>query len=144
MADNQIRFGQDLEIRVIVHENVSKGIILEFEFHGIHDHMWPHGKEIYSYLEKETDKHKPDAVLLNYLQYQYTFGNELGGTIMIPILNMKEKRIRPCAIVADGPTAKSLQSLMVASDIRRTINIEMFGKKEFALEYLERLLSQSP
>ena len=86
-----MKFGQELEIKVTLHEEVSKGVILEFEFHGIHDHMWPHGKEICSYLENEVNKHKPDAIILNYSQYQYTFGNELGGTIMIPSLTQKKK-----------------------------------------------------
>lgn len=136
-----MKFGRDIAIDFNILSKSPQGVILEIEFRGIHNHSWPHGKEIYDYLEEVVDKHKPDAILFNFLQYQYTFGNELMGTILIPICNFKQKSIRPGVIVADGPTKNSIQSLIDESMIQKVFNIVVLSNKVEALEHVKRLFS---
>jgi hypothetical protein len=136
-----MKLGQNLELKATLLKDVSHGVILEFEFRGIHDHMWPHGKEILEYLKKETDKHKPDAILLDFSQYQYTFGNELMGVIFTPAFNSGKKSIRPCAIIAEGPTKNSIESLIDESMMQKVLNISIFTNNEEALEHINKELS---
>ena len=136
-----MKFGKDLELKVTPHKEVSQGVILEFAFHGIHDHMWPHGKEIAAYLKKEVNKHKPDAILLDFSHYQYTFGNELMGAILTPAINSEEESIRPCAVIAEGLTKNSIQSLIDESMIQKIFHIAIHINKEEALEQIKKELS---
>lgn len=136
-----MKLGQHLELKATLLDEDSHGVILEFEFRGIHDHMWPHGKEIVEFLKKEMDKYKPDAILLDFSQYQYTFGNELMSVILTPAINSGKKSIRPCAIIAEGPTKNSIESLIDESMIQRVFNIVIFKSKEKALEHIKKELS---
>jgi hypothetical protein len=138
-----MKFGKDLEINAKLLEEVSQGVILEFEFRGIHDHMWPHGKEIVAYLKNEVNKHKPYAILLDFSKYQYTFGNELMDVILTPAINSEEESTRPCAVIAEGLTKNSIQSLIDESMIQKVFNIVIFTNNEEALEHIKKELSTS-
>jgi len=132
-----MKFERDITIDVNVLEQDPRGTILEIKFIGIHDHSWPHGKEIYDFLETVVDKYKPDAVLFDYLQYQYSYGNELGATILIPIMDFKQKSLRPCAIIAEGPTKNSIQSLIDEGITQKVFNLVVLTDKAEALEHLK-------
>ena len=136
-----MKFERDITIEANLLDRSTKGIILEIQFIGIHNHLWPHGKDIYDYLEAVVEKHEHDAILFNYLQYRYTFGNELISTIIIPVFNFKQKSIHPCAIIADGSTKTSIQSLMDESMIQKLCNIAVFTDKMKALEHIKKELS---
>jgi hypothetical protein len=136
-----MKFERDISIEANLLDWNSGGIILEITFIGIHSHFRPHGKKIYDFLEAVVNKHRHDALLLDYLKYRYTFGNELLSTIIIPIFNFKQKSIHPCAIIADGATKNSIQSLLNESMIQKVCNIVVFSDKVRALEHIKRELS---
>jgi hypothetical protein len=136
-----MKFETDIIIDTNLLDKGSQGIILEFKFSGVHDHSaWP-SWEIHAYLEKEVEKHKPDAVLVNFLHYQYGFGNELGNAIFPCDINSKEKSFRPCAIIAKGSTKKSIQSLLTNGMIQKIFNIVVLEDKADALEHVKKELS---
>lgn len=137
-----MKFEKDITIDVNVLKQDQHGIILEVKFSGIHDHSWPNGKEIYAFLEAAVEKYKPDAVLLDYSKYKYSFGNELGATILIPIMDFKQNRLRPCAIIAEGSTKNSIQSLIYAGGMtQKEFNLAVLTDKAEALEQLKNELS---
>jgi hypothetical protein len=136
-----MKLGQNLELKATLLDDVSQGVILKFEFRGIHDHVCPHNKEMVEYLKKEVDKYKPDAILLDFLQYQYKFGNELINVILTPAINSEQESIRLCAIIAKGITKDSIQSLIDESMMQKVLNISMFKNKEKALEHIKKELS---
>jgi hypothetical protein len=135
-----MKLGQHSELKAKLLDEVSQGVILEFEFHGIHDHMWPYGKEVVEYLKKEVDKYKPDAILLDFSQYQYTFGNELMNVILTPAINSEKESIRPGAIIAKGKTKDSIQSLIDESMMRKVLNITILSNTVEALEHIKKEL----
>ena len=136
-----MKFEKEISIEANLLDRYPQGIILEIKFSGIHNHAWHYGKNIYDYLEAVVDKHKHDALLLNYLKYRYTSGNELLGTIIIPIFNFKQKSIHPCAIIADGTTKSSIQSLLDECMIQKMCNIVVFTNKIKALNHIKKKLS---
>lgn len=136
-----MKLGQHLELKATLLDDVSQGVILKFEFLGIHDHMWPYGKEVVEYLKKEVDKHKPDAILLDFSQYQYKFGNELMDVILTPAINSEKENIRPGAIIAQGKTKDSIQSLIYESMMHKVLNIAILENNEEALEHIKKELS---
>jgi hypothetical protein len=131
-------FGKDLTIDVVALDEGHGKIIIEISFQGVHDHMWPYRDKIQDYLQEEIAKHEPDAIILDFLNYQYDFGNELFAPIFTVSWDSKNNKIRPCSIIAAGQTAKSLKSLLVESMIYKVLNIELFCEKEKALEYVKR------
>jgi len=136
-----MKLGQNLEFKAILLDDVSQGVILKFEFRGIHDHGCPHNKEIVEYLEKEVEKYKPDAILLDFLQYQYKFGNELMNVILTPVFNPEKESIRPGAIIAKEKTKDSIQSLIYESMMHKVLNIAILENNEEALEHIKKELS---
>ena len=136
-----MKFGRDMVIDTNLLDKSPQGIILEIKFRGVHDHTWPHHLEIYSYLKKEVDKHKPDAVLVNFLHYQYAFGNELVNAIFPCAINSKEGSFRPCAVIAKGSTKKSIQSLLNEGMLQKVFNIVVLEDKMDALEHVKKELS---
>ena len=136
-----MKFETDIIIDTNLLDKSPQGIILEFKFSGVHDHRaWP-SWEIKAYLEEEVDNHKPDAVLVNFLHYQYEAGNELVSAIFPCAFNLKEKSFRPCAIIAKGFTKKSVQSLLNVGMIQKVFNIVVLEDKVGALEHLKKELS---
>ena len=136
-----MKFKTDIIIDTNLLDKNPQGMILEFKISGIHDHRaWP-SWEIKAYLEEEVDKHKPDAVLVNFLHYQYVAGNELVNTILPCAIDLKEKSFRPCAIIAKGFTKKSIQSLLNAGMIQDVFNIVVLEDKVDALKHLKKELS---
>jgi hypothetical protein len=138
MINESMKFGTDIAIDVKLLKRGPPKTILEIKFIGIHNHSWPHGKDIHNYLKTIVEKHEPDAIILDYLQYQYSFGNELGDTILTPIIDFKKKSFRPCAIIAEEPTMKSIHSLIVYGDIEKVCDIVLLSDKAEALEYLKK------
>lgn len=141
MIEKPIKFEKEISIEANLLDRYPEGIILEIKFIGIHEHFRYHGKNIYDYLEAIACKYRHDALLLNYLKYRYTFGNELLSTIIIPLFNFKQKSIHPCAIIADGITRDSIQSLLDESMIQKVCNIVVLTDKMKALEHIKRELS---
>ena len=135
-----MKFGKDITINVNLLEQGLTKKILEIKFIGIHDHSWYHGKDIREYIKTAVEKHEPNAIILNYLKYQYSFGNELWDTIITPIMNLKKNKMRLGAIIADGSTMKSIYSLLLGTNIEKVCDIVLLTDKAEALEHLRSIL----
>ena len=134
-------FGSHLIIDVVTLATECRWAIIEIVFSGVHDHRWPYGDKIQDYILEEIARHKPAGIVFNFLDYKYTWGNELWGPIFIACTDLKKKTIRPCSILAMGQTAESIKSLLVEANAREILNIEIFYEKAKALEYLAKRLN---
>lgn len=136
-------FGSNLIIDVVTLAEESRWIIIEILFNGVHDHRWPYGDKIQDYLQEEITKHKPAAILMNFLNYRYDWGNELWGPIFVASVDLKNSKIRPCSIVAVGQTGESIKSLLVAGNAQNTLDIELFNENTRALEHVRGRLDDA-
>jgi len=91
---------------------------------------------------------KPAAVLFDLRRLQYTWGDAIGGLAHVLVqdgaarLQEGTPRFLPSAIVADGPTARSLQSLISPQTVFGVVGTKMFGTIPEALNHLKRVLEQ--
>src|SRR5512137_2447690 len=107
---------KDLVIRTDAVDDAKRGIRIEISFSGIHEHHWPAGAgtKIQEFVEGEIRRVRPAACLYDFLGYDYSWGNEIGGPIMAALLYGGAPP-PPIAIVAQGRTARSLKSLFAVS-----------------------------
>jgi hypothetical protein len=56
------------------------------------------------------------------------------------LLKSEKESIRPCAIIAEGPTKNSIESLIDESMIQKVFNIAIFTNNEEALEHIKKEL----
>jgi len=133
----------NLSCETTVLEKRTEGIILEIRFNGVHH--WKHGNEMLDYIQEAIETHNPAAIVINLLEYEYIFGNDIFAPIFFALHDQKQGSIRPCSVVAVGHTAKSLESLIDASNIRTLgkINIKILKNIEAAQEEIRRHLSIS-
>jgi hypothetical protein len=106
---------KDLVIRTSTLDDEDRGTIQVISFTGTHTHHWPPGASVQDFIDTEIRKAKPAACLFDFLGYDYTFGNEIGGPIMAAFVHGGAPP-SPVAIVAQGRTARSLKSLMGGFD----------------------------
>jgi len=104
--------------------------------------MWPRGEKIREYLQEKIRELKPEAILLDFLNYKYDWGNEIMGPILLASLDPNSTRIRPCSVLAMGRTAKALKSLLVEGNVDKILNIKLFSEKKEALEHLKKGLAR--
>lgn len=90
----------------------SQGSILRVRFSGIHKDGVGHA--VGDYLLQVLRQHEPAAVVLDFLQFEYRFGNDIGGISQAFFRKGPDGKAvtRPCAIVATGCAAEALVSLL--------------------------------
>jgi hypothetical protein len=93
---NQIRCGHSIL------EATPQGTILEVAFSGVHEHGV--GLQVGKYVEETVHQINPAAVVLNFLEFEYAFGDDIAGIQWAFFIRSADERItiRPCAIVAKG------------------------------------------
>jgi hypothetical protein len=124
-------------------EATPQGTILEVAFSGVHEHGV--GLQVGKYVEETVHQTNPAAVVLNFLEFEYVFGNDIAGIQWAFFNRSADKRItiRPCAIVAKGQTAKSLLSLIQSGNLLRMFDIQFAESIEAAVEQLRSRLAAS-
>lgn len=133
---------KELTIRVQILEETEKGAILEIAFKGIHDHNWPHGRRINSFVKEEVRKINPAAIVFNFVEYRYDFGNEIADPILVAPLACEHPAALPFAIVAEGITSRSLKSLFAPSKLETVFKYEFFEAVGAGCAFLQRVLSR--
>ncbi len=121
-------------------EATPQGTILEVAFRGVHEHGV--GLQVSKYVEETVHQTNPAAVVLNFLEFDYVFGNDIAG-IQCAFFNRstdKKITIRPCAIVANGQTAKSLLSLIQSGNLLQVFDIQFAESIDAAVEQLRSRL----
>ena len=120
-----------LESRVRVLETTVQGPILEIAFVG--RHVDGVGHEVTMRAQEALASRTPVAVVFNFLEFSYRFGNDIGGVLGSMVQ-------QPSCLVADGATERSLRSLFNLSKLR----YECFHTVDEALGYLRRRLDGAP
>jgi hypothetical protein len=133
----------ELTIRTRILEEKGKGAILEIAFKGLHDHTWPHGKRMNRFVAEEVRKRKPAALMFNFVEYRYDFGNEIADPILAALRVRKRPAILPFAIIATGATSRSLKNLLGLSNWNIVFEYEFFEAVEAGFAFLRRALSQA-
>jgi hypothetical protein len=131
-----------ITIRTEILEETERGAILEIAFKGIHDHNWPHGRKIISFVTEEILRIKPSAVLFNFLEYRYDFGNEIADPIMAACFGREHHAPLPFAIVAQGITSRSLKSLFRFSKLETVFKYGFFEAVVDGWAFLRNVLDQ--
>ena len=119
----------------------GRGTFLKIVFEGIHTHHWPPGARVQEFVETEIRKVRPSACLFDFLGYEYTFGNEIGGPIMAAIVYGGAPPT-PVAIVAQGLTARSLKSLFAFGNLDKITGFGFFEDIPKARAFLEQELER--
>ena len=132
---------KDLVIRTSTLDDEDRGTIQVISFTGTHTHHWPPGASVQDFIETEIRKARPAACLFDFLGYEYTFGNEIGGPIMAPLL-YGGPPCPPIAIVAQGLTARSLKSLFRAGNLDKIAGFGFFEDAESGLGFLRGALDK--
>jgi hypothetical protein len=96
--------------------------------------------EMVSYLRSILVTTNAAAVILDLRRLQYIWGDAIGGLALA--LGVDAPRFRPSAIVASGPTARSLEPLLGAQFIFGVVGTRMFSTIPEALNHLEQVLGQ--
>lgn len=135
---------EDLVIQTRILEETDHGAIQEISFVGIHHHHWPDhatGRRVQAFMESEIREARPAACLFDFLGYDYTFGNEIGGPIGAALL-YGGPPCPPIAIVAAGRTGRSLRSLFVDSNLDKITDIGFFEDAENGRAFLRQALEK--
>jgi hypothetical protein len=122
----------------------AQGPILRVAFSGVHrDGV---GQLVGDYVAEALERHQPAAVVLDFLNFKYRFGNDIGGIAMAFVRRDSDGKagIRPTAIVATGRTAKSLMSLLQPTRLLDDFAVRFFLDVSSAVEHLRvRLESET-
>jgi hypothetical protein len=116
---------------------------LEVAFRGVHEHGV--GLQVGKYVEETVHQNNPAAVVLNFLKFDYVFGNDIAGILCAFFKRSADKKItiRPCVIVATGQTAKSLLSLIQSGNLLKVFDIQFAESIDAALEQLRSRLARA-
>jgi hypothetical protein len=101
-----------LECSSAIREMTGSRALLEIVCRGVHE--WEHGNQIADYIRERIDAERPVAIVLNLLEYDYEFGNDMVGLFFAWVHGAGEQ-IRPVCIAAQGRTRESLEALFRAS-----------------------------
>ena len=129
---------QKLECRNDVLEVTPNGAILEIAFSGVHGSGV--GEEVGDYVIKTVEDLRPEAVVLNFLSFKYVGWNDIGGIIRAFFRKGEPPKVRPCCIVAEGKTARSLRSLLEMAQLTRAFDITFFEEVPEAVDHLRSRL----
>lgn len=127
------------ECRNGVLEITPSGAILEIAFAGVHE--GDAGQQIGNYVTGIVEDLEPAAVILNFIKFKYTFGNDIAG-ICSAFVRKNPPSARPCCIVAKGKTAKSLWSLLDSAQLTTTFDITFYENVAEAVYHLRSRLEQ--
>jgi hypothetical protein len=123
-------------------EETDNGSTLKIVFTGDH-----HGSNdtLYGPVKEAIQKTNPVAVILNFLEYRYGAGNEMGGVFIFSHSHASEPgKGRPIAVITKGATARNLQSLFDVFMLRDTgLDCEFFESVEAGSDWLRKVLSET-
>jgi hypothetical protein len=102
-----------LECSSSILETNAAGPVLEVAFRGLHD--WEHGRTMDAYIRERVDAELPAAIVINLLEYDYEFGNDLAGLFAAWL--HPSGRVRPVCIAAHGRTLRCLKSLFQGAGV---------------------------
>ena len=89
--------------------------ILHVAFSG--KHHYSHGTQMVTQLEEAVASERPNGVLVDLLQYDYEFGNDVCG-LFFAGRRKESPTIVPTCIVAVGKTRAGIESLYVAGNFK--------------------------
>lgn len=126
--------------RIAQHQN---GPILAVAFAG----EYPAGSEgnecageMVTYLRSVLSATDAAAVLFDFRDLDYTWGDAIGGLAWA--LRESATRFRPSAIVATGGTARALEPLLGDHFVFGVVGTKMFASMPEAIAHLESILGQ--
>ena len=97
--------------------------------------------EMVSYLRSVLAATNAAAVLFDFRDLQYTWGDAIGGLAWV-LLRERPEHVRPSAIVAHGRTARALAPLLGPQFSFGVVGTRMFDSTPEALDYLRQALAQ--
>jgi len=97
-------------------------------------------RDMVSYLESTLGATNAAAVLFDFRNLDYTFGDAICA--LARPLRLATSRLRPSAIVASGPTAHALEPLLGPNWLFGIVGTKMFSAMPEAIAYLEEMLAR--
>ena len=86
------------------------------------------------------ERHRPAAVLLNFLGFDYQAGNDIAGILRAFWTDGEKPALRPCCIVAVGRNRESLMSLFTDGKILEAFDVRFFSDHEDGVRCLKERL----
>jgi hypothetical protein len=126
----------EIESKAIVLESTDQGPILEILIRGTHKDGV--GNHVAQAVRAAVDTHQPAAVVINLLEFEYRWGNDIGG-IIAAFIDRTHKTLRPGGILAQGKTESALRSLFELG-VKDALEFEYFDSIDAALVYLRARL----
>ena len=123
-----------------VYDAVPQEQILEIIFCGVHE--WTHGREMQRHVEKILAEHEAAGIVLNFLNYEYVFGNDVGASVITAAYDLDSKKPRPACIVATGTTYQSLYQLFKIAKLIEALEIEFLHTVDSGLQRLRSRLGK--
>jgi len=116
------------------------GPILRIAFSGVHRDG--NGHQVGEHVAKALKRHLPAAVVLDFLEFKYRFGNDIGGILRAwsGETSNGKPAIRPAAIVATGDTAKAFMSLLRFANVVDRFDVKCFSDVASAVTHLRAKL----
>ena len=130
----------DLSCASEIIEFPDKTEILRFSFAG----QYPPGSKghatsvaIFDYILQVRDRYSPTALILDFTELDYVWGDDIGGMLMAIKRQDRLQNVScPTCLVASGQTAQSLDNLFTTCGLKRIINTEIVATVEEATKYL--------
>ena len=129
-----------LECDCKVHDAVPQEQILEIIFRGAHQST--HGREMPSYVKKMLAEHGAAGIVLNFLDYEYVFGNDVGASVITAAYDLDTKKLRPACIIAMGVTYQSLYGLFKTAKLIAALEVEFLHTVDSGLQRLRSRLGK--
>ena len=81
------------------------------------EHHYSHGPEMASQLRSAVAAERPDGILVDLLQYDYEFGNDVCG-VFTGGYHKESRTVVPTCIVAAGRTRACMEALYTAGNFK--------------------------
>lgn len=124
----------DLAIR-----SATFGEILYVSCQGVHD--WTHGPRIADYLATALAGSPVEVVVIDLLEYEYVFGNDLAA-LLVAFYDKNAKKLRPSCIVAKGKTRTAIETLFRDGRLLDALDLTFASTVEEALVGLRLKLAK--
>ena len=99
--------------RVVLADNGNRVLVVAFAG----EHHYSHGLQMASQLRGAVAAERPDGILVDLLQYDYEFGNDVCG-LFIAGYNKESRTLVPTCIVAIGKTRACMEALYTAGHFK--------------------------